>query len=301
MTGIAIMTPSYSGDFDRCRLLCASIDHFVTGLSMHYLMVEAADAPLFRALEGPRRKVISDADLLPGWLKPVGNPLPIGPRRLWLSARGWPMRGWHVQQLRKLALPGVAPEDIYVICDSDVVFVRPYDLSSVMAGNKVSFFRRQGAITADMTALGHVDWCRMAASVLGLPPPVFPHNDYIDNLIIWDRPHVLALQDRIETVAGRSWMEEMVRWRSFSEAMLYGVFVENFTPEDFATSESPLCRTCWVGERLTEADIAAFLSELAPDQVAIGLQSFIDVAPEALWRLFEARARLSAPEPAACM
>lgn len=295
----AIMTASYEGDFERCRLLCASIDRYVSGLSTHYLMVEARDVPLFRALEGPRRRVVSDADLLPAWLHPLDNPLPAGPRRVWLSRHGWPMRGWHVQQLRKLRLPAVVPEDIFLICDSDAVFVRPFDLASLKGPRGVRLLRRPGGITANMVRLGHVGWCRMSAGVLGLPPPVFPHDDFVDNLIVWDREHVLGLHERIRRVTGRDWLRELVRWRSFSEALLYGVYATRLTPEGIDPTDRPLSHTCWFGARMPEAEVRRFLDELQPDQVAVCLQSFIDIDPEVLWRLLDGPPDVSALAPAA--
>ena len=61
---VAIATPSYSGDFERCRLLCASIDRFVSGHAVHYLLVEDRDLELFAPLAGPRRQVIPESALL---------------------------------------------------------------------------------------------------------------------------------------------------------------------------------------------------------------------------------------------
>ena len=47
----AIVTASYAPDFERCRLLCETIDRFVTGASRHYILVEQRDVALFRQLE----------------------------------------------------------------------------------------------------------------------------------------------------------------------------------------------------------------------------------------------------------
>ena len=35
---IALVTSSYRGDLERCRLLCDSVDRFVTGHAMHYIL-----------------------------------------------------------------------------------------------------------------------------------------------------------------------------------------------------------------------------------------------------------------------
>ena len=111
----AIATPSYVGDLHRCALLCASIDRFVSGHSMHYLLIEDRDAELFAHLAGPRRKIIVESELLPRWLRSWRDPLSLGRRRIWTGpgalARGIPpLRGWHAQQLRKMALPLHVPK-----------------------------------------------------------------------------------------------------------------------------------------------------------------------------------------------
>ena len=54
----AIVTPSYAGDFERCRLLCESMDRYVTGYTRHYLLVASHDVERFRALETDRRVVV---------------------------------------------------------------------------------------------------------------------------------------------------------------------------------------------------------------------------------------------------
>ena len=97
----AIVTPSYGPDFERCRLLCETLDRFVTGFDRHYLLVEHRDVALFRSLESPRRIVVDERDLLPRCLVPINDPLSGFKRRLWLSPWTMPLRGWHAQQLRR--------------------------------------------------------------------------------------------------------------------------------------------------------------------------------------------------------
>ncbi len=74
----ALVTASYAPDFDRCKLLCETIDRFVTGFTKHYIMVEHRDAALFQQLEGPRRVVIDERDLL----APLDQAIP-GPQQYW--------------------------------------------------------------------------------------------------------------------------------------------------------------------------------------------------------------------------
>ena len=52
----ALVTASYAPDFERCRLLCETVDQYVTGFSHHYILVEHNDVAQFRALESARTK-----------------------------------------------------------------------------------------------------------------------------------------------------------------------------------------------------------------------------------------------------
>ena len=141
-----LVTPSYAGDFERCRLLCESIDRFVTGFEKHYLLVAGFDVGLFRQLESPRRVVIDERDLLPPWLHSLRDPTSLFRRHVWLSMRTPPLRGWHVQQLRRIAIAGKVTQSAILYCDSDVIFLRPFDLSSLWRDGMLRFYRQDGAL-----------------------------------------------------------------------------------------------------------------------------------------------------------
>ena len=117
----AIMTASYSADFDRCSLLCESIDRFVEGDWHHYLLVDRGDVTLFSKLAAPNRTVISEAELFPAWLRSFSDPFSGGRRRVWISPFSMPLRGWHAQQLRRLAMARHVEADMLLSIDSDVV------------------------------------------------------------------------------------------------------------------------------------------------------------------------------------
>lgn len=293
---IAIATPSYSGDFERCRLLCASIDRFVSGHAMHYLLVEDRDLQLFAPLAGPRRQVIPESALLPRWLSSWPDPLSLGRRRIWTGpgalARGLPpLRGWHAQQLRKLALPLKSHEDVVLFADSDMIFLRPFEASSLATADGVRLYRKPDSITAEMSR--HRDWCVLASRLLGLPEPAFPSADYINNLVSWRRDNVVAMMARIEQQSGRDWVSAIAANRQFSEYMLYGYFVERV--RDLAEARHwpdahELCKVYWFDEDVTGIDaLRSFEEVLEPHQVAVGVQSFTGVPVDKLWALYEAQ------------
>ncbi|MCT8997574.1 DUF6492 family protein [Chelativorans intermedius] len=270
----ALVTPSYAGDFERCRLLCETVDRFVSGARRHYLLVAGHDVARFRALEGGRREVIDERDLLPGWLRSLPDPSSLFRRRIWLSTRTPPLRGWHVQQLRRIAIARKAPEDTFVYCDSDVVFLKPFDLSAFWRGDCLRLYRRDGALPAGEGS-EHRQWALNAARALGLPADVGPAHDYISTVIAWRRDAVLSMIDHIERLHGRHWVEVLAAPRRFSECILYGRYVDEVTGgRGHFHDDEQLCRVYWSGPRMGKEELRAFAASMTPGQVAIGVQSF---------------------------
>jgi hypothetical protein len=62
---LQIITPSYPPDFERCRLLCETMDRYVRSEFHHVIIVDSADYRLFKTLSGTGREVIQKEDLLP--------------------------------------------------------------------------------------------------------------------------------------------------------------------------------------------------------------------------------------------
>lgn len=294
----ALATPSYRGDIERCRLLCASIDRFVTGHAVHYLLIEDRDVPLFRDFEGPRRRVLAESEVLPRWLKSWPDPFSLGRRRVWTGlgavARGIPpLRGWHAQQLRKFAVATASAEDVILFADSDMLFVRPFDLGSLMQDGATRLYRKPDNITAGMEP--HRAWCENASTLLGLGSPAYPGADYINNMVSWRREHVLSLLALIERRSGRDWVTAIARDRQFSEYMIYGYYVERLLGLEAAghwPDPRELCKVYWINEDVEGFDrLNSFEEVLAPWQVAVGVQSFIGEPLDRIRALFERQAR----------
>ncbi|SJZ98080.1 DUF6492 family protein [Consotaella salsifontis] len=270
----ALVTSSYRGDLARCRLLCESIDRHVTGHSCHYILVEAADVALFKPLEGPRRRIVDERELLPWWLRAFPDPLSFGRRRIWLSPKGPPLRGWHVQQLRRLAFAALMDEVGMISIDSDVVFVRAFDAASFWQGRAFRFFRIPDA--PPPIAGNHDAWSVRAGLLLGLGAPPRHDIDYITTLIGWRADTVRDLLARIEDVTGASAMTGLAGSRALSECLLYGRFVDEAEGrrDRHVPTDEQLCRVYWAGEAMGEGALSTFVEALAPHQVAIGIQSF---------------------------
>lgn len=271
----AIMTASYVADFERCGLLCESMDRFATGDWHHYLLVERNDVDLFKRLSGPRRTVVSEAELFPVWLRSF--PEPLNPRRrVWLSPFSLPLRGWHSQQLRRMAMARHVEADALLSIDSDVVLVRPFDPGNLWTDGGLRMYRVvDGALQATP---GHLRWLAHAGDLLGLTRHPDPANDYISNMVPWRVDTARALLDHIEQRTGKGWMRAVISSRDISECMIYGRFVDEVLGgRGHVADPRSLSHVLWFRETFpqTREGLEEFMRGISDDQVAIGVQSFV--------------------------
>jgi hypothetical protein len=291
---LAIVTPSYAADLDRCRLLCESMDALADTPWRHYILVADHDLELFAPLAGPNRVVFPDSEVLPRWMKAVRRPFDSKGRHVWLSTdlrrQIRPLSGWHVQQLRKLAVAKLIDEEVIVMADSDSVFIRPFGIADFVMGNTVRLYRRPGAITATASAAyDHAAWTRNAAVVLGLPEPAFPADDHINNLVSWRRDHALACIARIEQVGSAPVEQVLGRSAMFSEYQIYGAFAAGpLAMAGHFDSADALSHTYWVGDALDRARLDDFMAQLKPHQIALCIQSFTGTSVELIRGIFKA-------------
>lgn len=272
----AVMTASYVADFERCALLCESMDRFLEGKWHHYLLVERADAELFKSLEGVNRTMVSEAELFPSWLRAFPDPLSMGRRRVWLSPFSLPLRGWHAQQLRRLAMARHVDAKTMLSIDSDVVLVRPFDPASLWGDGRLRMFRADNG--AHDATPGHLAWLAHAGNILGLPPHPDPAHDYISNMVAWRTDTACALLDRLENRSGKSWLRAVISSRDISECMIYGRFADEVMGgAGHRPDARSLSHVLWFKDTFpqTSEGLASFMAELRPDQVAIGVQSFV--------------------------
>ena len=109
--------------------------------------------------------------------------------------------------------------------DSDVVFLRPFDPASLWHADRLTLYRKDGAIDAHMRS-NHLEWLAHSDRLLGIGPYRLPANDYINTLIGWRTDTCRKLLDHIEARHERNWVRAMTRTRAFSECTIYGRFVD---------------------------------------------------------------------------
>jgi len=274
MNAVALITPTYSHDLERCALLCESVDRHVGGFTKHYLIVPDHELAMFARFAKGRRQVLPLSQLMPSWLKPLPRFIRRHNRQYWWSTHGKPVNGWHVQQFAKIATALIVPETVSCVLDSDVVFFRPFDLSATALAHLTPLYIRPREVT---TALNdHCDWVRSSHRLLGLERPSFPADDFIGHIICWNQQAVRAMTARIEEVTGREWIDALYRAHAISEYMLYGFFVcsdAELLRRHRCTTQS-LCFSYWDREPLDEAALDAMLEAVPDHCVAFSSASF---------------------------
>ena len=263
----AVVTPSFGPDFERCRLLCRSMDQLVSGDYRHILVVDERDRDRFRVLEGPRTEIRTVESVLPWWLR-----RPPFVHRWWFSFKSPPVRNWFLQQLVKLSVCDFIDCENYVFIDSDVVFIRPFAIEELSHEGKLRLFRVPGAANKPT----HFPWHRVAADLLGLPSTDYFGATYIGNLITWRREHILSLHSHIESVHQRPWLETICRHWHLSEYILYGIFIEHvlgFQPSKQFPTDIPLCHISWTYPMDSDRDLENFFAEVRSNHVAVMVSS----------------------------
>jgi hypothetical protein len=274
---VAFVTVSYRLDRDRCVLLSRSLDALAPSVE-HYIVVDRGDRRHFSALENRRTTLLTKEEVLPIWLQRVDT-LRLGFRStFWVQARGKPNRGWLVQQLVKLALAEKLGAGVLVYADSDVVLMRPFELSSIIdrEGN-VRLCSQRDAIDAGLP--NHVRWHRNAERLLGIGSAEFPLPDFISGLVPWRRDNAVALLEHVERTTGRPWLRAIAAASDVSEYTLYGRFVTDLLGGAGQFTGPSLCHDYYTRSPLSGTELEAFLDRLAPDQIAVNITAKAKMDP----------------------
>lgn len=273
--GMTVVTPSYAPDFHKFMDLHSSVLRHFPREVVHVVVVPEVDLPLFCDLAGPRCRVLPESALLPkGLVRLPGVNWRISTRSL-----QFPVRGWIIQQMLKLAVADVLDVDVMVMVDSDVLFIRPVDIRDFSRSGQVGLYRLPQAITRALPR--HVRWTETAGRLLGLPVGPLPYTDYISSLNTWDRRLVLALRSRIEEVNGRPWTTELGRHLLVSEWVLYGMFVEAVAAGGHrAETSDARCLTYWDEVPLGLDEAVSFFGGVRKKDVAVMLSAKARVADD---------------------
>jgi hypothetical protein len=297
-----LITCSFRGDLEVCRMLCASVDRFVPETIPHSLYVPRADMPLFADLASDRRTIGAQEDLLPRWFVKLPLPSPEWRRRLHLPRRNMyvtpysPLvRGWIAQQIMKIAATARASAEIVAHVDSDSIFIRPLKLEHLARDGKVRIYRNPEMVEFET----HRVWQEAAGRLLGLPPSRYYGAEYIDPLVVWRRSVIRRMTARIEEISGRDWRVALARTPHFAEYVLYGVYADQvlgleeagLMAEDFSLNHAR-----WGDEFDGPAGVQAFIDALQPGHVASLIQSTMSTSMADRQAIFERLAARAAAQ-----
>ncbi|WP_439100784.1 DUF6492 family protein [Congregibacter sp.] len=213
---IGMVTCTYEPDFDSCRILCRSVDRWVSGDITHWLVVPARDVALFRQLSNGRRSVIAVEDVVPGYFRQLPRS-----NRWWLNDRSHPVRGSMMQQLTKLSANFATCAEVIVFADSKVEFMRPFSREDVAKDGFLRLNRIVGARRSMHRSKSHHNASKLVGS-----GQHNPNHDFTGPLISWRRGHLEGLQRHVEERAGYPWHQCIMRSPKMSEYALYAAYIE---------------------------------------------------------------------------
>ncbi|WP_020179867.1 DUF6492 family protein [Methylopila sp. M107] len=300
-----LSTCSFRGDFDACKVLCESVDRFVSPEIMHQLIVPQQDLELFGTLRSPRRRVLPEGEFLPRGFFKIPMPstklrraLRLPRRDVYLTPYSLPVRGWIAQQLKKFAATAKADAEIVIHIDSDNAFIRPLTMDNVARDGLVRMYRHPERVALP----SHLRWHQTAARLLGLPPTDWFGAEYINPMVVWRRSALVATIERIEAVTGKPWGVALARTQHFAEYVLYGVHADQvlgLAAAGLYPDPKTYCHGRWIDDFRDAADEEDFVRSVEPHHVTCLLQSTTDVPEERRRSLFARVEREAARQDAA--
>ncbi len=288
-----IVTLSFRGDLEVCRLLCASVDRYASDAFVHSLYVPAADMPLFANLAAERRRIATQESLLPRWFWKVPLPSPHWRARLFLPRRNvyltpfsLPVRGWIAQQIMKIAAALASEREIVAFLDSDNALVRPLAIDHLTRSGKICHYHDPHP--AEIPGQGR--WYEAARRLLGLPQDDCYRPAYIHPMIAWRRRVVQGMIQRIEATTGRGWVGALARTPRFAEYNIYGLYAEQILGLEAAglyAESRPLVHSSWRSRLAGAAETSAFVDALEPEHVACNIQSTSGMTIEERMQIYD--------------
>ena len=154
--------------------------------------------------------------------------MPFTGGKWWYSFKTFPVRGWVKQQLIKLAIGEHLNEDYFLIVDSDIFFIKPFQLEDYVLAGKYPFYREDNEELSQMFK----QWNKVAGHLLDYQAWESVRTCYVGPCIFWSKKYLQLLLQHIENICQRSWQEAVCRHLHISEYTIYGIFVDFILSED---------------------------------------------------------------------
>ncbi len=271
----AMITPSFRGDLERCRLLVESVERFLPGCP-HYVAVVKADLKLFKTLAHKNLHLLVVEDILGSSV----YQLPFY-RKIWHHRKQGFVRGWIVQQLTKLALGTLLHEENLFFLDSDTFWIRSPKPDFFLRDGKLRLFRVE---RHDVRSPLFPKWHQTASDLLGQEMGTSMPN-YIGNPVTWRKSCLRELHAIIEKKHEMPWIEAILKHQNLAEYILYGRFVSALEPEASGHfyDDRSICKEWWHDRPMSTAELESFARDLHPDQSMVMISAKAKMHP-ALYR-----------------
>jgi hypothetical protein len=285
-------------DLQRAKLLLETFDRFFNkeSLEQFIIVTPAKDLSLVRTtiashVDALKIKIIDENEICPEFRN---NPD---------TTDTWPKpnQGWFKQQLIKLAIFEYVKTQFYMTLDSDVIFTRDFDSSSLIHKGKAALSVQKEGDFVDL-------YCPKTAAHEVLVrqnrykkvEPILRHKrkkQYLDQWygetpVLLNRQIVKLLVDHIESTWGKAWRQTLLEKLPWTEYPLYFVFaecegiLERYYEPGNADSVLMLNKSLWVPahEYREHRDLSSWNPELVfGDQgqgIAVAVQSYLGYSVE---------------------
>jgi hypothetical protein len=280
-SGVTMVSPVHINDRDRAGLMADSFRRCAPNGSQLILLCDGRDQASFASYVGDNVTVSAIEEVLPSWLKRAPTK-----KGIWLSTKSLPVRGWIVQQIAKLnAFTMVdGTENLVVLCDSDVSFIRPFARDEFFDGDKVR------CLDVSFWNDWYREWTQIAADMTGISADTILPRNHIGSLIAFERSTVGQLRDRVESTVGHSMEVDICRRKNFSEYQLYGVFVRavvGYENSAHCPSDLAIVKNSWDEALTSTAALEAFMTHVAPSEFAVMIHSKMAVPVEQIRELVQ--------------
>ncbi len=248
-THLQFLTPSYRGDLDRFILLRRTVERFARCRVEHVAAVPRQDMALFRdALQHDTGvRVVAQQDFVapifyaPAWSRFLQEKLG---RRAWrlTQTRFGGRPGWIVQQIVKLSAPEVFADGPVCVVDSDLLFIREFDVADLFPASGARVLMR---LEPEKESAKHRNYMRKSRELLKLAPGSEDHH-FMAYPAIWYMDWVRQLRDELERQHRKPWQQVLYDSGFFSEYLLYGVYLDEvLQPPDLEQRKAPLHVGIW--------------------------------------------------------
>ena len=279
---VTFFTPSYIGDLDRAIWMRRSLRKFFQGEVRHLISVPKKDMHQFQlALDDDesveivsQEEVVSKAfypDLFYRLIEKVAK------NQLWRLEKHAGRPGWIVQQIVKLSCSHWIKSGAVVMIDSDLIFMRPFNLHDLGLAEKVFPLVKITPKDEQSRHRNHIDNSR---TILGLSAGPSEHH-YMGYPTLWNVAWLKELQHYLSKHSGKSWQSALLDARHISEYTIYGIFVEEILkPVELSLITYPFHQIAWDIDSFNQIRKTALAGKKHDAQLlSLVIQSNLEIPP----------------------